>query len=425
MAFDHDEASREEAVELETMQVIAPEASVAESGEASCNGMGAEVPNRATLLLSPCESGADPFLPSDNPGVHPVAKKRARFSAARSAVALAVVAFVLVGLAFHVGTGTPSALGIGQIAAICPLGALEALFGAKELMLHPIVLLALVVVAVVLVGKAFCSWMCPVPWLRKFFAPNNKAKRGAATAEGDSADGAMVAGAAEASEAAGAAGVEPARAACAAEGRDAEQCGDVDSEEIAKQADNLVKSLHAQQAGDSAETNACASCGAGCALSPVGGKRDGMQVDSRHAVLAGTLVSAAVFGFPVFCLICPVGLTFATLIGVWNLFHFNEPSWALVAFPAILLFEVVFLKKWCSKICPISALVSLISNANATLKPRVDKGHCLRERGIDCHACVDACPEQLDPHSRRIPECSKCGKCVEACPAHAISIKLK
>ena len=73
MAFDHDEASREEAVELETMQVIAPEASVAESGEVSCNGMGAEVPNRATLLLSPRESGADPFLPSDNPGVPPVA----------------------------------------------------------------------------------------------------------------------------------------------------------------------------------------------------------------------------------------------------------------------------------------------------------------------------------------------------------------
>ena len=74
MAFDHDEASREEAVELETMQVIAPEASVAESGEASCNGMGAEVPNRATLLVPPRESGTDSSLPSDNSGVHPVAK---------------------------------------------------------------------------------------------------------------------------------------------------------------------------------------------------------------------------------------------------------------------------------------------------------------------------------------------------------------
>ena len=160
------------------------------------------------------------------------------------------------------------------------------------------------------------------------------------------------------------------------------------------------------------------------ALAPVGGKRDGVQLDSRHAVLVGTLASAAVFGFPVFCLICPVGLTFATIIGLWNLVQFNEPSWALVIFPIILIAEVTVLRKWCSKICPISALVSLLSNLNVTLRPRVKADACLRSRGVDCHACVDACPEQLDPHSKRIPECSKCGKCVEACPAKAISIKL-
>lgn len=157
---------------------------------------------------------------------------------------------------------------------------------------------------------------------------------------------------------------------------------------------------------------------------PVGGKRDGVQLDSRHAVLAGTLASAAVFGFPVFCLICPVGLTFATIIGLWNLVQFNEPSWALVIFPIILIAEVTVLRKWCSRICPISALVSLLSNLNVTLRPRVKADVCLRSRGVDCHSCVDACPEQLDPHSGRIPECSKCGKCVDACPAKAISIKL-
>ena len=82
------------------------------------------------------------------------------------------------------------------------------------------------------------------------------------------------------------------------------------------------------------------------------------------------------------------------------------------------------LRKWCSKICPISALVSLLSNLNVTLRPRVKADTCLRSRGVDCHACVDACPEQLDPHTKRIPECGKCGACVEACPAKAISIKL-
>ena len=425
MTFDHNEASREEAVEPETTQVVAPDASSVESREASCNGMGAEASARANFPKPSRETGHSPSLPPENSGVHSVAKKRMRYSTARGAVALAVVAFVLVGLAFHVGTGTPSALGIGQIAAICPLGALEALFGAKEFMLHPIILLIVVLVAVVLVGKAFCSWMCPVPWLRKFFTPKKKAKRDGMAAEGDGGAAAAVADAAEANDAAKAGDAEPAKVVCATECRDAAHCSDADSEEIAKQANDLVKSLHTKQVGGSAATHACEACAAGCALAPVGGARDGVQIDSRHAVLAGTLASAAVFGFPVFCLICPVGLTFATLIGVWNLFRFNEPSWALIVFPAILIFEVVFLRKWCSKICPISALVSLISNANVTLKPRVDKSRCLRERGIDCHACVDACPEQLDPHTGRIPECSKCGKCVEACPAHAISIKLK
>lgn len=288
-------------------------------------------------------------------------RAKSPFCTARGWVTLACVAFVLVGIAFHVGIGTPSAFGIQQISAICPLGALETMAGAKGVMLHPLLLFALVVVLIALVGKAFCAWMCPVPWLQKFFRPKKKSSKAT---------------------------------------------GDFKS-----------KPSHSCSACPGATTY-------GKALAPVGGKRDGVQLDSRHAVLVGTLASAAVFGFPVFCLICPVGLTFATIIGLWNLVQFDEPTWALIIFPIILLLEVTVLRKWCSKICPISALVSLLSNLNVTLRPRVKAGTCLRSRGVDCHACVDACPEQLDPHTMRIPECSKCGACVEACPAKAISIKL-
>ena len=101
--------------------------------------------------------------------------KRFNFRRARGAVALALVAFVVAGLLFRIGSGTPSAFGIDQIAAVCPLGALEALFGAKEFMLHPIILLAAMVVLVVVFGKAFCAWGCPVPWLQRFFRPKKKA----------------------------------------------------------------------------------------------------------------------------------------------------------------------------------------------------------------------------------------------------------
>ena len=289
--------------------------------------------------------------------------KRFSFRRARGIVALALVAFVVAGLLFRIGSGTPSAFGIDQIAAVCPLGALEALFGAKEFMLHPTILLAAMVVLVVVFGKAFCAWGCPVPWLQRFFRPKKKASGGKTSVGGQKSE---------------LGGASP----------------------------------------------ACSSCGGACKLAPLGGERDGVQLDARHAVLAGTLASAAVFGFPVFCLVCPVGLTFATLIGLWHLFQFNEPSWALVVFPIILVLELTVLRKWCSKICPISALTSLIANANRTLRPRVEQSKCLRGKGIDCHSCVDACPEKLDPHSGHIPECSKCGACIEACPAKAIKIKL-
>ena len=324
--------------------------------------------------------------------------KKSRFRTARGWVALACVAFVLVGMAFHVGIGTPSAFGIQQISAICPLGALETMAGAKGVMLHPLLLFALVVVLIVLVGKAFCACMCPVPWLQKFFRPKKRA--------------------ASAKDAAG----REATAQSAA-GHDAPaSCGD------SAVGSTQAEAAEPEETHSACAPSACAACAgaSACAkaLAPVGGARDGVRLDSRHAVLVGTLASAAVFGFPVFCLICPVGLTFATIIGLWNLVQFNEPTWALIIFPIILIAEVTVLRKWCSKICPISALVSLLSNLNVTLRPRVKADACLRSRGVDCHACVDACPEQLDPHSRRIPECSKCGKCVEACPAKAIGIKL-
>lgn len=351
--------------------------------------------------------------------------KRFNFRRARGAVALALVAFVVAGLLFRIGSGTPSAFGIDQIAAVCPLGALEALFGAKEFMPHPIILLAAMVVLVVVFGKAFCAWGCPVPWLQRFFRPKKKASGGKTSVGGQKSELCAVSSLEknESEE------EKPQNKTTRGETEALRVENDATSEKIeciSRDFDHEGEVLPSD--GDSRTASgaspACSSCGGACKLAPLGGERDGVQLDARHAVLAGTLASAAVFGFPVFCLVCPVGLTFATLIGLWHLFQFNEPSWALVVFPIILVLELTVLRKWCSKICPIVALTSLIANANRTLRPRVDQSKCLRGEGIDCHSCVDACPEKLDPHSGHIPECSKCGACIEVCPAKAIKIKL-
>ena len=57
------------------------------------------------------------------------------------------------------------------------------------------------------------------------------------------------------------------------------------------------------------------------------------------------LLLSAVFGFPVFCLVCPIGLTFATVLVVWRLFAAGDMTWSVVLIPLLLVVELVFLRK--------------------------------------------------------------------------------
>ena len=303
--------------------------------------------------------------------VAPMVEKPSRppmkISTKRGLVVGAVFVSVAIGLVAHTGTGTLSAIGFMDIALICPVGQLETLCASRGFMLHPFLLLLAVVLITLLVGKAFCSWLCPVPYLRRFFRREEHGATGQGHAD---ASGTLD----EASRAQGSADHD------------------------------LPEGAHA--------------------LDPVGGARDGLHVDARHFVLAGALVSSFAFGFPVFCLICPVGLIFAVVIGVWNLFQFNAASWGLLVFPAIIVLEVVVFRRWCTTFCPIAALLSLISKGNRTFKPKVDSSACLRAKGTDCRVCVQECPEKVDPHMADIPECTKCGACADHCPAHAITFPL-
>ena len=103
-----------------------------------------------------------------------------------------------------------------------------------------------------------------------------------------------------------------------------------------------------------------------------------------------------------------------------------DDTLSLVVFPAVIMLELVVLRKWCHRFCPVGALLSLISSFGSKMThPRVDHDRCLRAESEPCTACASVCPEHIDPVAdlgrRPLSECTRCGRCADACPHDAIS----
>ncbi|MDR3308131.1 MAG: 4Fe-4S binding protein, partial [Coriobacteriales bacterium] len=175
-----------------------------------------------------------------------------------------VLVAVLASLAFDSGIGTPSALGIGEFFLLCPLGGLEAMVASRTFLPVALLSMGVVVVLTLTVGRAWCAWGCPAPVVRSLFTGKGKvvASHGA-----DDAQSPL--------------GPKDAVSAIAAQQTHVSRT---------REAPLLERILKAAKS------------------------------DRRLMVLAGVLVVSAVIGFPVFCLVCPIGLTFGTVISLWRLF---------------------------------------------------------------------------------------------------------
>jgi ferredoxin-type protein NapH len=282
----------------------------------------------------------------------------------RIVTASLVILVVVLGVVGEPRYGAICSLGAWRISLTCPLGFLERCLASRDLLPQLWLSVALVVLFVILLGRFFCAWLCPTVLLRDVFRG-----QGGLNAERNRRDekGAAI----------------PLRA------------------------------------------HSSANPGGALELSPKGTI---WASYSRYAILGGTLLSSFLFGFPVFCVVCPIGLFFGSLFAVIRLFSPQSLSLELVLFPVLLGLELWVLKSWCRSICPLGALFGIIGSLNHFLLPTVRKDKCLTSQGINCRVCKRVCPEGIDlvniSSNFSVKDCTKCLECYEKCPAKAIRIRL-
>lgn len=127
-------------------------------------------------------------------------------------------------------------------------------------------------------------------------------------------------------------------------------------------------------------------------------------------------------GSPWFCkLICPAG----TLEGGLPLVFLNEAlqntigflyAWKNAILILTILASILIYRPFCKFICPLGAIYSFF-NRVAIFRHRVDPKRC-----TECRLCAHICPMNVNPAKNpNSAECIRCGACIKACPAQALS----
>ncbi len=139
----------------------------------------------------------------------------------------------------------------------------------------------------------------------------------------------------------------------------------------------------------------------------------------KYWVLAGFLLASFLISLPVFTTFSPINWL------VWGIV-FGLPS-ALLAIAAWLLLELVSPRLFCRSLCPLGALYSLIGRFGL-LRIRISSPTACRLQCAVCDACCPMGIHVMADHATSghatitDPECTRCGACVDVCPAEVLSL---
>lgn len=152
----------------------------------------------------------------------------------------------------------------------------------------------------------------------------------------------------------------------------------------------------------------------------------------KYAVLFGLVIAGSAFLFdgfvkvPAFCkFLCPSG----TLLGALPLLASNSQLrgqagglffWKLGVLIAVIAVSIKVYRPFCQYLCPLGAIYGWF-NRISLVQIQWNRENCTL-----CMACKKACPVDLSPEEISVsPECIKCGKCVDACPAGCLKFGTK
>ena len=140
-------------------------------------------------------------------------------------------------------------------------------------------------------------------------------------------------------------------------------------------------------------------------------KRFAQQNGARIVLLASMLLASAVLRYPVFCIVCPVGIIYRNAI---SFTEYGSIGLDLIFIPLLVALEMG-LAPWCSRICPLGTLLTIFSRKNP-ITPSVNKAKC-----TSCLVCTRVCKMGVALLSgRNLESCSKCLDCSLQCPTKAI-----